>query len=73
MASGGLWVLITLLVSSAPTLRNAVQRDLIGALGAVGAAQARFLFGLPFAVLLVFGLLAITGLTDLQRSVKSSY
>ena len=57
-----LWVLVTLVASSAQTLRNAMQRDLIGALGAVGAAQVRFLFGLPFAVLFFLGLLAATGL-----------
>ena len=62
MANGGLWVLVTLMASGAQTLRNAMQRDLIGALGAVGAAQVRFLFGLPFAVLFFFGLLAATGL-----------
>jgi drug/metabolite transporter (DMT)-like permease len=62
MASGGLWVLVTLMASSAQTLRNAMQRDLIGALGAVGAAQVRFLFGLPFAVLFLAGMLAATGL-----------
>jgi drug/metabolite transporter (DMT)-like permease len=62
MASGGLWVLVTLMASSAQTLRNAMQRDLIGALGAVGAAQVRFLFGLPFAVLFLTGMLAATGL-----------
>ena len=42
-------------------LRNAMQRDLIGALGAVGAAQVRFLFGLPFAVLFLAGVLTATG------------
>jgi drug/metabolite transporter (DMT)-like permease len=62
MTSGGLWVLVTLMASSAQTLRNAMQRDLIGALGAVGAAQVRFLFGLPFAVLFLAGMLAATGL-----------
>ena len=61
MASGG-WVLATLLAACAQTLRNAMQRDLIGALGAVGAAQVRFLFGLPFAILFFLGLLAATGL-----------
>jgi len=69
MASGGLWVLITLLASSAQTLRNAMQRDLIGALGAVGAAQVRFLFGLPFAVLFFLGLLAATGLNAPRLTV----
>jgi drug/metabolite transporter (DMT)-like permease len=62
MAVGGVWVPVTLLASSAQTLRNAMQRDLIGALGAVGAAQVRFLFGLPFALMFLAGLLAATGL-----------
>ena len=63
MASGGLWVPVTLMASSAQTLRNAMQRDLIGPLGAVGAAQVRFLFGLPFAALFLLGLMAATGLS----------
>ena len=62
MAVGGVWIPVTLLASSAQTLRNAMQRDLIGALGAVGAAQVRFLFGLPFAVMFLVGLLTATGL-----------
>lgn len=62
MLSGSLWVLVTLLASSAQTLRNAMQRDLIGALGAVGAAQVRFLFGLPFAIVFLTGIMAATGL-----------
>ncbi len=63
MAFGAVWVPVTLLASSAQTLRNAMQRDLIGALGAVGAAQVRFLFGLPFAARFLVGLLAVTGLS----------
>jgi drug/metabolite transporter (DMT)-like permease len=62
MAVGGVWIPVTLLASSAQTLRNAMQRDLIGALGAVGAAQVRFLFGLPFAVLFLIGVAIATGL-----------
>ena len=62
MTFGGLWVVVTLLASVAQTLRNAMQRDLIAALGAVGAAQVRFLFGLPFAAAFFAGLLAATGL-----------
>jgi drug/metabolite transporter (DMT)-like permease len=46
-----LWVLFTLTASTAQTARNAMQRDLIGTLGAAGATYVRFLFGLPFAVL----------------------
>jgi drug/metabolite transporter (DMT)-like permease len=61
MAYGAVWVPVTLLASSAQTLRNAMQRDLIGALGAVGAAEVRFLFGLPFATLFFLGLMAATG------------
>ena len=45
MAIGGVWIPVTLLASSAQTLRHAMQRELIGALGAVGAAQVRFLRG----------------------------
>jgi drug/metabolite transporter (DMT)-like permease len=63
MAVGGVWIPVTLLASSAQTLRNAMQRDLIGALGAVGAAQVRFLFGLPFALMFLAGLAATTGLS----------
>jgi drug/metabolite transporter (DMT)-like permease len=62
VAFGAVWVPVTLLASSAQTLRNAMQRDLIGELGAVGAAQVRFLFGLPFAVMFLAGLMAATGL-----------
>jgi drug/metabolite transporter (DMT)-like permease len=64
MALGGVWIPVTLLASSAQTLRNAMQRDLIGALGAVGAAQVRFLFGLPFAVMFLLGMIAATGLSS---------
>jgi drug/metabolite transporter (DMT)-like permease len=59
---GAVWIPVTLLASSAQTLRNAMQRDLIGALGAVGAAQVRFLFGLPFAAMFLVGVMAATGL-----------
>jgi drug/metabolite transporter (DMT)-like permease len=35
-----------------------MQRDLIGALGAVGAAQVRFLFGRPIAAMFLVGVMA---------------
>jgi drug/metabolite transporter (DMT)-like permease len=41
------------------------------ALGAVDAAQVRFLFGLPFAVLFFFGLLAATGLNAPRLSLAN--
>jgi drug/metabolite transporter (DMT)-like permease len=62
VAYGAVWVPVTLLASSAQTLRNAMQRDLIGALGAVGAAQVRFLFGLPFAAMFLVGLMVASGI-----------
>jgi hypothetical protein len=60
MAVGGVWIPVTLLASSAQTLRNAMQLDLIGA---VGAAQVRSLFGLPFVVMFLVRLLVATGLS----------
>jgi drug/metabolite transporter (DMT)-like permease len=56
-----LWVAFTLTASAAQTARNVMQRELTGALGALGAAQVRFLFGLPFAVLFFVGLRFATG------------
>ena len=50
MTAGWLWVVFTVLAAAGQTLRNALQRDLIGALGSIGATQVRFLFGLPFAI-----------------------
>jgi drug/metabolite transporter (DMT)-like permease len=54
-----LWTVFTIAAAGGQTLRNAMQRELIVALGAIGATQVRFLFGLPFAV--VFLLLARLG------------
>jgi drug/metabolite transporter (DMT)-like permease len=62
MYASGLWAVFTLFAAAAQTLRNAMQRELIGALGAVGAAQVRFLFGLPFAVLFLAGVRLWTGI-----------
>ncbi len=46
-----LWVPVTLAAAFAQTLRNAAQRSLIDSIGAFGAAQVRFLYGLPFALI----------------------
>jgi drug/metabolite transporter (DMT)-like permease len=56
-----LWIPVTLCAAAAQTLRNAMQRHLTGILGTVGATQVRFLYGLPFAVLFLLLVLAITG------------
>lgn len=46
-----LWAPVTLAASAGQTARNAFQRDLTAAVGPLGAAHARFLYGLPFAAL----------------------
>jgi drug/metabolite transporter (DMT)-like permease len=50
----------------AQTLRNATQRALTGSLGTVGATHVRFLFGFPFVLVFITGLLIATG-TPLPR------
>jgi drug/metabolite transporter (DMT)-like permease len=47
------WIPITLWAALAQTVRNAAQRGLIGQAGTLGATLARFLYGLPFALLWV--------------------
>lgn len=56
-----LWAVFTLIAAAAQTARNAMQRELTATLGTVGATHVRFLFGFPFALLFLFGLLAVTG------------
>ncbi len=46
-----IWAPVTLAASAGQTARNAFQRDLTAAVGPLGAAHARFLYGLPFAAL----------------------
>lgn len=61
-----LWILVTILAAASQTARNAMQSGLTGSLGILGATQARFLYGFPFALLL---LVAATILT--QSSVPA--
>jgi drug/metabolite transporter (DMT)-like permease len=56
-----LWTVFTLIAAAAQTARNAMQRELTATLGTVGATHVRFLFGFPFALIFLFGLLAVTG------------
>ncbi len=49
------WIPATLLAAALQTARNATQRSLTEAVGVMGATQARFVFGLPFAVLFLGG------------------
>ncbi len=56
-----LWIPVTLAAAAAQTLRNATQRGLIETIGAFGAAQVRFLYGLPFALVFLAIVLWGTG------------
>ena len=53
MISPYLWVPFTLLAATAQVLRNALQSGLTKEIGTLGATQVRFVYGLPFAVLLL--------------------
>jgi drug/metabolite transporter (DMT)-like permease len=55
-----LWIPVTLIAASAQTARNATQASLTTTLGAVGSAQVRFLYGLPFAIILLALQLSVT-------------
>ena len=59
--AGWLWAIFTVTAAGAQTLRNAMQKELTTTLGMVGATHVRFLYGLPFAALFLFGILLFTG------------
>ncbi|WP_226636833.1 EamA/RhaT family transporter [Novosphingobium profundi] len=61
MTSTFLWVPFTLAAALAQVFRNAFQSRLTGRIGTAGGTQVRFVFGLPFAVLFLAALVAITG------------
>ncbi|GGN48217.1 DMT transporter permease [Novosphingobium indicum] len=50
---GLLWVPFTLTAAFAQVLRNAVQSRLTARIGTVGGTQVRFVYGLPFAAILL--------------------
>jgi drug/metabolite transporter (DMT)-like permease len=59
--SSWLWVVYTVIAAASQTVRNAAQRELTTSLGTVGATHVRFLFGLPFALIFLAGVLIVTG------------
>jgi drug/metabolite transporter (DMT)-like permease len=61
-----LWAVFTVIAAFAQTLRNAMQRELTVTLGTVGATHVRFLFGFPFVLVFLAGVLLATG-TPLPR------
>ncbi|MSO66748.1 MAG: EamA/RhaT family transporter [Pseudolabrys sp.] len=56
-----LWAVFTLIAAAAQTARNAMQRELTASLGTVGATHVRFLFGFPFALIFLAGVVIATG------------
>jgi drug/metabolite transporter (DMT)-like permease len=58
-----LWAAFTIVAAASQTARNAMQRELIVTLGTLGATHVRFLFGFPFALLMLAGVLVFTGIT----------
>jgi drug/metabolite transporter (DMT)-like permease len=61
MVASWLWIVFTVIAAFFQTLRNAMQREPAGKLGTVGATHIRFLFGFPFALIFLIGLMAWTG------------
>jgi drug/metabolite transporter (DMT)-like permease len=59
--TGWLWAVFTLIAAAGQTARNAMQRELTGKLGTVGATHVRFLFGFPFALLSLAGVTFVSG------------
>jgi drug/metabolite transporter (DMT)-like permease len=59
--SSWLWIIFTLIAAAAQTVRNAMQRELTSTLGTVGATQVRFLFGFPFGLIFLAGVLIASG------------
>ncbi len=56
-----LWIVFTVLAAAGQTVRNAMQRELTATLGTTGATHVRFLFGFPFSVIFLLGLMLVTG------------
>ncbi|MGH6665033.1 MAG: EamA/RhaT family transporter [Pseudolabrys sp.] len=56
-----LWAVFTLIAAAAQTARNAMQRELTATLGTVGATHVRFLFGFPFALIFLPGVMFFAG------------
>ena len=56
-----LWIVFTIIAAAAQTVRNAMQRELTGTLGTLGATHVRFLFGFPFALVFLAALMLWTG------------
>ena len=63
IAPGWLWIVVTIAAAAAQTARNAAQRHLTPVLGTMGATLVRFVYGLPFAVMIFAAVATIGGYT----------
>ena len=61
MLTPWLWTVFTVIAAFAQTARNAMQRELTKRLGTVGATHVRFLFGFPFALVFLAGVMLASG------------
>jgi drug/metabolite transporter (DMT)-like permease len=61
MLTPWLWAVFTVIAALAQTLRNAMQRELTASLGTVGATHVRFLFGFPFVLIFLIGVMLLGG------------
>ncbi|HUB86176.1 MAG TPA: EamA family transporter [Rhizomicrobium sp.] len=60
MTPSWLWAAFTVFAAVGQTARNTVQRQLTTSIGAAGSTHVRFLFGFPFAVLFLIGVISVT-------------
>ena len=60
--AGWIWIPLVLAAAGAQTIRNASQRSLVKSAGTLAATFVRFAYGLPFAIL---GLLALAALSPI--------
>ncbi len=70
MLTPWLWAIFTVIAAFFQTLRNAMQRELAGSLGTVGATHVRFLFGFPFALIFLGAVMWLTGVPLPHPGVK---
>src|ERR1700741_1712980 len=56
-----LWAVFAVVAAFSQTIRNALQRELTVTLGTAGATHVRFLFGLPFALIFLAGVMLVSG------------
>lgn len=59
------WPVFVVVAAAAQTVRNATQRRISGTAGTLGATYARFVYGLPFAVIFLIALVAVRGMPAL--------